>query len=59
MADKQCAYEPLWHHNQIKFYIITKLVPRTIESSQNNTRLPSSIARLGISFIFATSERIS
>ena len=34
-------------------------VPRTIESSQSSTRLPSSIARLGISFILATRLRSS
>ena len=34
-------------------------VPRTIESSQKTTLLPSSIARLGISFILATRSRRS
>ena len=31
----------------------------TCNQSQNNKRLPSSMARFGISFIFATNERIS
>ena len=34
-------------------------VPRTMLSSQKSTRLPSSMWRLGMSFILATSERIS
>ena len=40
------------------FTLSRNWVPRTIESSQNSTRLPLIIALFGMSFILATSDRM-
>ena len=50
------SFKPAW--SKSTFTLSRSWVPRTILSSQNNTRLPLSIALLGISFILATSERM-
>ena len=50
------SFKPAW--SKSTFTLSRSWVPRTILSSQNNTRLPFNIALLGISFILATNERM-
>ena len=41
-----------------RWIVSLSCVPRTIESSQNISRLPSIRSRMGISFILATRSRV-